>query len=214
MKRDAFLARVSAAIMRSDLPSGPPIGADLPGTGPSDLLGLFRSRARAVNAVVHGPVSRYSVPRTIVGVAAGHAVASYVAWPDLPVSGITSSMAAGGFELLGREQGPADPSLVATADLGITGSLFALAESGSVVLSHGSGRRRLVSLLPPIHIALVRVETIRWTLAHWARDHPEAVEDTANLVIVTGPSRTGDIELQLNLGVHGPKHLHVVLIKK
>lgn len=213
MKRDAFLARVSAGIMKNELPSGPAVGPELTGVPPSDLLGLFRSRAQAVNAVVHGPVSRHSVPRTIAAIAAGHSVAAYVAWPDLPAPGIISNLAADGYQLIGQHGTPDDPSLIATADLGITGSLFALAESGSVVLSHGPGRSRLVSLLPPVHIALVEVETIRWTLVHWERDHPEAVENTANLVIVTGPSRTGDIELQLNLGVHGPKHLHVVLIK-
>lgn len=213
MKRDAFLARVSAGIMSNELPPGPGVGADLPGTPPSDLLGLFRSRAQEVNTVVHGPVSRHSVPRTVAAVAAGHSVSSYVAWADLPAPGINSSLAADGYQLVDQNDGPADPSVIATADLGITGSLFALAESGSVVLSHGTGRSRLVSLLPPVHVALVRVETIRWTLVHWARDYPEAIENTANLVIVTGPSRTGDIELQLNLGVHGPKHVHVVLIK-
>ncbi|HEY5891066.1 MAG TPA: lactate utilization protein [Acidimicrobiia bacterium] len=212
MKRDAFLARVSAGIMKNELPSSPAT-ADLPGAPPSDLLGLFRLRAQAVNTVVHGPVTRRSVSRTIAAIATGHSVVSYVAWPDLPAPGINSSLAADGFQLIGQHDGSSDSPLVATADLGITGSLFALAESGSVVLSHGPGRSRLVSLLPPVHIALVEVETIRWTLVHWARDHLEAVENTANLVIVTGPSRTGDIELQLNLGVHGPKHLHVVLIK-
>ncbi len=213
MKRDAFLAKVSAGILKNELPSSPAVASDLPGTPPSDLLGLFRSRAQDVNTVIHGPVSRHSVPRTVAAVAAGHSVSSYVAWADLPAPGINSSLAAEGYQLVGQDNESTDPSLIATADMGITGSLFALAESGSVVLSHGPGRGRLVSLLPPVHVALVRVETLRWTLAHWARDHPEAVEDTANLVIVTGPSRTGDIELQLNLGVHGPKHVHVVLIK-
>lgn len=213
MRREAFLARVTAGVMTAELPVQPEVPAELPGTSPSDLVGLFRSRAQAVNSVVHGPVSRHSAPRTVTAIAAGHAAASFVAWEDLPVSGIQSAMAAEGFEPLGTEAGRGVVELSATADVGITGSLGALAESGSVVLSHGPGRGRLVSLLPPVHVALVRVETIGWTLAHWARDHPEAVESTANLVIVTGPSRTGDIELQLTLGVHGPKHVHVVLIK-
>jgi L-lactate dehydrogenase complex protein LldG len=64
-----------------------------------------------------------------------------------------------------------------------------------------------------IHVALVRAESIFRSLAQWADEVPDAVVETANLVIVTGPSRTGDIEQHLNLGVHGPKHLHVVLIK-
>ena len=57
------------------------------------------------------------------------------------------------------------------------------------------------------------VTTIDRTLAHWAHRRAESAAETANLVLVTGPSRTGDIEQQLNLGVHGPRHVHVVLVK-
>ncbi len=213
MKRDAFLARVSAGIMSAELPQESSVSNELPVLPPSDLIALFRTRALAINSVVHGPVSRHSVPRTVTAIATGHSVSSFLAWEDLPAPGVTSAMAAEGFEPLDDGVGPTDPRRAAKADIGITGSLCGLAESGSVVLSHGPGRGRLASLLPPVHVALLRIETIRWTLAHWAGDHPEAVENTANLVIVSGPSRTGDIELQLNLGVHGPKHVHVVLIK-
>jgi L-lactate utilization protein LutC len=56
------------------------------------------------------------------------------------------------------------------------------------------------------------VRRIARSLAHYAIDHPAAIEGTSNLVVITGPSRTADIEQQLNLGVHGPKHLHVILV--
>jgi L-lactate dehydrogenase complex protein LldG len=97
--------------------------------------------------------------------------------------------------------------------LGITGSIAGLAESGSVVLDHAQGQPRLASLVPETHVVLLEISTIERTLAHWAARHPDLVPASANLVIVTGPSRTGDIEQILNLGVHGPRHLHVVLIR-
>ncbi|MDH3189803.1 MAG: lactate utilization protein, partial [Acidimicrobiia bacterium] len=61
--------------------------------------------------------------------------------------------------------------------------------------------------------ALVTTASIHRNLVHWAHEFPGNAAETANLVIVTGPSRTGDIELELTLGVHGPRHMHVVLIK-
>ena len=71
----------------------------------------------------------------------------------------------------------------------------------------------MASLVPEIHVALLETKLLNRTLAHWSSKHSDVVAETANLVLVTGPSRTGDMELQLNLGVHGPRHLHVVLIK-
>jgi len=97
--------------------------------------------------------------------------------------------------------------------LGITGSIGGLAESGSVVLDHAQGQPRLASLVPETHVVLLEIGTIERTLAHWAARHPDLAAGSANLVIVSGPSRTGDIEQILNLGVHGPRHLHVVLIE-
>lgn len=213
MDRDAFLKRVSSAILDTQLPASPTAPAELPEMPPADLVTLFRNRAQSVNSVVHGPVSRHSVPRTVVGIAAGHGIETFASWDELPAPGVTGAMTAEGWDRVRPGDGESPASALATADLGVTGAIRGLAESGSVVLSHGLGRGRLVSLLPEIHVALLRVNSLVRTLVHWAHEEPEVVSETANLVIVTGPSRTGDIELQLNLGVHGPKHMHVVLIK-
>jgi L-lactate dehydrogenase complex protein LldG len=216
MNRDAFLAAVSAGIVNAHLPREPDVAPALPPLGEVDLVELFRARAQSINTVVHGPVTRHDAPRVVTDIASdsdtGQAIESFVAWSDLPAPGIPSAMAANGWTRV-EYSGEDDIALIAGADLGITGSSFGLAESGSVVLSHGPGRGRLVSLLPPVHVALLQVDQIHRTLAHWAAGEPGAVAGTANLVIVSGPSRTGDIELELKLGVHGPKHVHVILVK-
>jgi L-lactate dehydrogenase complex protein LldG len=216
MNRDAFLARVSEAVLKAELPH-PPVVSAMPLQGEdSDLVELFRTRAQLINTVVHGPMARHSIPRAVAGIAAGHEIGTFATWDDLPAPGVASALAAEGWHRVVPTPGD-DSGFVRTpiadVDFGVTGSSAALAESGSVVLRHHSGRSRLISALPLIHVALVRVESIYRSLAHWAEEVPDAVVATANLVIVTGPSRTGDIEQHLNLGVHGPKHLHVVLIK-
>ncbi len=213
MERERFLSRVAAALLTADLPPAPDVGP-LPEPDESDLVGLFRSRAQAVSAVVHGPVSRSGVLRTVTGIASGHSARSFVSWDD--IGQVPSALVDAG---LARVRSDWSDSSVGErleayrqVDLGVTGSSAALAESGSVVLVHGPGRPRMASLVPDVHVALVEVAQLHRSLAHWAAREPTAVADTANLVVVTGPSRSADIELELNLGVHGPRNLHVVLI--
>jgi L-lactate dehydrogenase complex protein LldG len=215
--RDAFLARVGKAVMTDHLPEPPRVSERLPDLGQVDLVALFRERAIDIDAVVHGPMSRHGVPKAVVGIAAGHDADTFVSWDDLPAPGVATALTTAGLERLDHvvpNEGRLDHQLgYYSLDLGITGADAGLAESGSVVLTHGAGRPRLASLAPDIHIALLEVSALERTLAHWAHRHSEEASETTNLVIVSGPSRTGDIEQQLNLGVHGPRHVHIVLLK-
>ena len=217
MKREAFLSRVGQATIGSMLPDPPQVAPDLPEPDAADLVALFRARAQAVNAVVHGPVSRHGVPRAVVGIAGGHDASSFIAWDDLPASGVSAALTADGLQRVDHdvpnEARLAHNETYRELDVGITGSIAGLAESGSVVLSHGPGRPRMASIVPEVHIALLETPSIYRSLAYWAHDFPVLAGETTNLVFVTGPSRTGDIEQKLNLGVHGPRHVHIVLIR-
>jgi L-lactate dehydrogenase complex protein LldG len=217
VERDAFLERVREAAFTAVLPDPPAVPARLPEMGPVDLVASFRSNAQAVNAVVHGPMARHGVPRAVSGIAAGHDCSRFVAWDELPVSGVASTLTALGLERVdhvvpveGRKR---HQQGFETVSLGVTGAMAGLAESGSVVLTHGPGRPRMASLVPEVHVALLDVSRIARTISSWAAESPESAADTTNLVIVTGPSRTGDIEMELNLGVHGPRHVHIVMFR-
>lgn len=94
---------------------------------------------------------------------------------------------------------------MALCDLGITEADFLLPETGTLVLRSSANKPRAVSLLPRIHLAIVRPEMLR---ADMHQVFAEA-RDSNYLVFITGPSRTADIELTVTLGVHGPKALHV-----
>lgn len=217
MERDAFLSRVGRASLTSVLPDPPPVPDELPEMGPGDLVAMMRTNAQTVNAVVHTPVTRHGAARAVAAIAAGHDASNFMAWDDLPASGVASALSAAGMERVDHSVPRADRRQhnldQLRVDVGVTGALAGLAESGSLVLSHGPGRPRMASLIPEIHIALLETERIARNLAHWAHEFPEAAAETTNLVLVTGPSRTGDIEQQLNLGVHGPRTVHIVIVK-
>lgn len=217
MDRDAFISRIASAVMMTDLPAPAEVPERLPDLDPVDNLALFHERAVETDAVVHGPVSQHGVPRAVAGIAAGHDAGSFMAWDELPAAGVAAALSTAGLERIESTLPESDRKIhqqgYRDVALGITGADAALAESGSIVLSHGQGRSRMVSLIPDVHIALVEVRSIERTLAHWAHRNPGAAMDTTNLVLVTGPSRTGDIGQHLTLGVHGPRHLHLVLVQ-
>lgn len=104
-----------------------------------------------------------------------------------------------------------------TADIGLSGVDYALADTGTLVLLARPGQARSVSLLPPVHIAVVTSDQILTGLSDlFSLLRAEATEQGRDLssaiTLITGPSRTADIELTLVVGVHGPQQLHVLLI--
>ena len=122
--------------------------------------------------------------------------------PHLQQLQITNYLSALGVELVSPN---ADKHDMALCDLGITDADFLLPETGTLVLRSSAEKPRAVSLLPRVHLAIVRPEMLR------ADMHQVFAEAKASnyLVFITGPSRTADIELTVTLGVHGPKNLYV-----
>ena len=122
--------------------------------------------------------------------------------PRLKLLGIAETLNALGVELVSPN---ADKYEMATCDLGVTEAEYLLPETGTLVLQSSAGKPRAVSLLPRVHLAIVRPEMLR---ADMHQVFAEAKE-RHYLVFITGPSRTADIELTVTLGVHGPRNLYV-----
>ncbi len=99
----------------------------------------------------------------------------------------------------------------AKADIGLTGCDAAIAETGSLVLISGEGKARTASLLPFEHVAIVRRSEIYYTMGEFFEKKGKEVVAASYLNIITGPSRTADLELSLTLGVHGPGKVTVVI---
>jgi L-lactate utilization protein LutC len=103
---------------------------------------------------------------------------------------------------------------VFAADLGIAQPDWAIAETGTLVYASGPVQTRSCTLLPPIHVAVVHRSCVLADLV----DLPSCIATMAaahqfpgNTALVTGPSKTGDIELRLTTGVHGPGEVHVLI---
>jgi L-lactate utilization protein LutC len=121
-----------------------------------------------------------------------------------------------GIEVMETHARPPDSAREAffAADLGITGVDYLIAETGSIALLTRADEPRSLSLLPPVHIAVARTSQVLPDL--FDLFGPSIWGDTpvlpSCLTLITGPSKTGDIELRLVTGVHGPGEVHVVLI--
>lgn len=103
-------------------------------------------------------------------------------------------------------------SLFSTVDAGFTVARSGIAATGTLVLAPDAGTPRTVSLVPPLHVALVYASTLHADLhaamhaERWSAGMP------TNLVLVSGPSKTSDIQQTLAYGAHGPRALWVVIV--
>jgi L-lactate dehydrogenase complex protein LldG len=181
----------------------------------------FRAALEALAGVAHDARSIDDVVEVIAGLAARLGATTLLAWSDdaIGVPGLHAALAARGLMAVIPDipqSGPErDAKLVelAALPLGLTGADAGLADTGSVVVASGPGRPRMASLLVPVHVAVLRVDRLVDSISGLLATRGDLVAAGSNLVAITGPSRTADIEHTLSRGVHGPGEVHVILLE-
>ena len=152
----------------------------------------------------------------ILTLARSHGARSAAGWDCAVIrdTGLVETLESAGIELIFDSGADDFIRRALDAGVGISGVDYALADTGTLVLLSGPGHARSVSLVTPIHVALVKPEQILSDLNDLfpllkARGSLNSV-----VALITGPSRTADIEMTLVVGVHGPQQLHVVLLSQ
>jgi L-lactate dehydrogenase complex protein LldG len=168
-----------------------------------DEIDLFISEVNLLSGHAERLLHK-QVPQALAKLVADEEIRRAALWdtPLLADLGLASQL-----EKLGVEIVPAgdDKHLLATCDLGVTQADFALAETGTIGLLSSPAKPRAISLLPRVHLAIVRPEDFRPDLTQVFVE----ARQSGYLVLITGPSRTADIELTVTLGVHGPRSLDI-----
>lgn len=218
--RAAFLDRIRS---RQGRPTGggahpPPPAPDvvpelayrtLDGIDPADpdaLLPVFVAAVRAAEAtvdVVDGDVGADLLGRFV----AEHGIASAVTSREAEAVAVGTVLAS-----LGVAVTPYDREAAAAADLAVTSATHGIAATGSLVVDTEAAGSRAVSLLPRIHLCVLPLHRLVASHADVLRAQRPPMPSAR--VLITGPSRTGDIEQRLTLGAHGPVALHVVVTRR
>jgi L-lactate dehydrogenase complex protein LldG len=212
--RAAFLERVRSQLA-GGLPDNPlrpvtglgePVPAVTYALDTSDPVARFVEAARGAAAEVHDGVDAGAL---LARICARTQARSAVVSRDPECDGVTEMLADLGVAVVD----PTDRAAVAAADLGVTGAAYGIALTGSLVVDSARAGGRSASLLPPVHLALLDRSRILPDAGALLRHLPERLPGglPSNLVLITGPSRSADIELQLTVGVHGPRELVIGL---
>lgn len=217
--RHAFLAtarrRLAGDIFTNPVHVPPPTpapGSPVPRPGyrnldPDDLVATFVDAVAAADGLCH--VVEGDVPDALLDLLVSELEGrSVVVTPEPAARDVGARLAARGLTVES-----ATVERAATAGLGVTGAVATIAATGSLVLDSRVSGGRTASLLPTVHLCVASVNTLFSTPGDVLRRLGSAGDALPpSLVLVTGPSRTGDIEQLLTLGAHGPTALHVVLV--
>ncbi|HLN03742.1 MAG TPA: lactate utilization protein [Bryobacteraceae bacterium] len=210
MSRETVLHKVRMALGRSagqSVDEPLPVRLLVPEVDIEARIQSFCERIEALAGKTYRAASAVDARDYVSSVVAGRsAVASNA--PILRECGVTS--------LPGVQSGFTDRdelrAVCSTVACGISGADYALADTGTLVMLSSRHEARLISLLPPVYIALVARERLLTGLDELLSILPHPAEQTSSMVLITGPSRTADIEQILVRGVHGPGEIHVVVV--
>jgi len=184
-----------------------------------ELVERFTQEATAVRAQVHRVDDNHQLIEKIVGICRDQIGEVAISGAELfRKTDLPGELTARDFSTFIGEQADHGQMVarLANCGVGLTAADFAIAETGTIVLSSDEPNALLVSLLPPVHIAVVRSEqmiaTIDEAIRKTGSEQMARANPTRSVTLITGPSRTSDVELVLSIGVHGPKELHVIIL--
>ena len=212
--RDRILSRLRAA------PKGNPVAPPDIGAWRAThsilatdvALALFRKNIEAAHAEVHDTTAQ-DWPQLLARLAAAKGVRTLLFGPATRHGAQLAATAPAGMQLVSYDR-PIDTwrdELFDTIDASITGARSAIADTGSLVLWPDASEPRLMSLVPPIHFVLLDATQMHANLSaamsaeRWAAGMP------TNAVVISGPSKTADIQQVLAYGAHGPRDVIVLL---
>ena len=220
--RTEILARIRRAHQQALLPDVTGITPEPPQPTPFEqpLPEVFAQALVAVQGNAYPCTSADEVADLVAKICQEQGQTQVLSWQPqaLPLPDLPAALVARGIELLDSNLGPERGQTLDALNpvlVGITGAAAGLARTGSLVLHADREHGRLASLMPDVHIALLREEAIFEDIAAWmaATGTGEKIASHSNTVVITGPSRTADIAQTLTLGAHGPRELHVILLK-
>jgi L-lactate dehydrogenase complex protein LldG len=177
-------------------------------TSPAALRERFAREAQALGGQVAAFTEANRAVEFILGLIAPDQAVQSWDFAHIPLLGLEDAIMRAGIRVSDGD---------ATVRVGITGVDAALAGTGSLVLAAGPGKPRQVSLVPPVHIAVLTTDQIVPHLDHWAAsqrsDNFQRIRSASSVAVISGPSRTGDIANIPVWGVHGPGKLHIVIMR-
>ena len=175
----------------------------------SARIALFRSMAEGVHATVEEARSTAALPALVAAYLRRQNLPSRIRHGDDPLLADLPWRAAA--PTVERRSGPAEPA----DEVSLSRAAAGVAESGTLVLLSGRDNPTTLNFLPETHIAIVQADDIVGSyedVFDRVRQAfgPDQMPRTLNMI--TGPSRTADIEQRLELGAHGPKRLHIIIV--
>jgi L-lactate dehydrogenase complex protein LldG len=181
---------------------------------PKGLRDLFVQMAEEVQTTVSRVAAATEVPGAVAEYLANHNLPAEITMAPDPALDVYPW---GARPLLQIRRGRAEDH----DQVSVTGAFAAIAETGTLMLTSGTDRPTTLNLMPDTHIVVLRADQVVGPYeTAWARLRAEQAASTAaantmprTVNFITGPSRTGDIEQRIQLGAHGPRRLHIVLVE-
>lgn len=223
--RDAILNKLRAT--RNPFPDAPPSpAAYLPVANVADFSrdGLIQQFSTILEGLLGKAIvvdDDKGACQAILGIIRDYQADHALTWDfaHIPVQGLEDALREAGIRTTQPtthdETRPEVIASIRDAGIGISGADAAIAATGTLVVSTAPGRGRIPTVLPPVHIAVINADQLLPRLEDWlkmpAQQSRATMRNSQNICFITGPSRTGDIEMVMVMGVHGPGKVFVVI---